>query len=162
MYQNWKCLYWFLNSGLVCYQRARRQWLYQTRYWSWWFQIQQVCYRTGSGRKKTSIWKPDSMILEVYQSFMAGKKAELKPSTIPTPSSGVMCNHLLETVFHSSTHREHIKTQITGYCESSSLSAKEHQVVKACTVSSMPRHPQPCVWPPLLPCITQDITSSID
>lgn len=110
MYQNWKCLYWFLNSGLVCYQRARRQWLYQTRYWSWWFQIQQVCYRTGSGRKKTSIWKPDSMISEVCKSFMAGKKAELKPSTIPTPSSGVMCNHLLETVFHSSIHREHIKT----------------------------------------------------
>lgn len=161
MYQNWKCLYWFLNSGLVCYQRARRQWLYQTRYWSWWFQIQQVCYRTGSGRKKTSIWKPDSMILEVYKSFMAGKKAELKPSTIPTPSSGVMCNHLLKQFF-TPLPTENTLKPVSCYCESSSLSAKEHQVVKACTVTSMPRHPQPCVWPPLLPCITQDITSSID
>lgn len=117
MYQNWKCLYWFLNSGLVCYQRARRQWLYQMRYWSWWFQIQQVCYQTGSGRKKTSIWKPDSRILkETLMSFIAGKKAELKPSTRPTPSSAVMCDHLLEhRAFHSCTHRAHIKPQISGY-----------------------------------------------
>lgn len=38
MYQNWKCLYWFLKSGLVCYRRARH-WLYQMKeHWLCWFQ----------------------------------------------------------------------------------------------------------------------------
>jgi len=65
MYQNWECLYWFLKSGLVCYQRARCQWLCQTRErWSWWFRIQQACCQTGSERKQTWLWTPDRLTFQ--------------------------------------------------------------------------------------------------